>query len=65
MLGRDRSAVRTTCHRLPYQENVSSCPAYFRAHVAWIMAAFNILAKWGLELDDNDMVHLSIAEFSL
>ena len=39
--------------------------AYFRAHLAWIMAAFNTLAQWGLEVDDHDMVHLSIAEFSL
>jgi hypothetical protein len=38
---------------------------YFRAHVAWTMAAFNILAQWGMELDDKDMVRLSIAEFSL
>jgi hypothetical protein len=29
------------------------------------MAAFNILAQWTLEVDDNDMIHISIAEFSL
>jgi hypothetical protein len=39
--------------------------AYFRAHLAWIMAAFNILAPWTLEVDDNNSVHFSIAEFSL
>jgi hypothetical protein len=39
--------------------------AYFRAHVAWIMAVFNILAQWPLKVDDNDLMHLSIAEFSL
>jgi hypothetical protein len=39
--------------------------AYFRARVAWTMAAFNLLARWGLEIDDEDMVRLSIAEFSL
>ena len=39
--------------------------AYCRAHGAWIMAAFNILAQWTLAVDDNDMMHLSIAEFSL
>ena len=39
--------------------------AYFRARVAWIMAAFNILAQWTLEVDDHGRVHLSIAEFSL
>lgn len=38
---------------------------YFRARLAWTMAAFNILAQWGLEVDDNGVVHLSIAEFSL
>jgi hypothetical protein len=39
--------------------------AYFRARIAWTMAAFNLLARWGMEVDDHDMVHLSIAEFSL
>ena len=39
--------------------------AYFRARIAWTMAAFNLLARWGLEIDDEDMVRLSIAEFSL
>lgn len=38
---------------------------YFQAHLAWIMAAFNILVQWGLVIDDNDIVRLSIAEFSL
>jgi hypothetical protein len=39
--------------------------AHSRARVAWIMAAFNLLARWGLEIDDEDVVRLSIAEFSL
>jgi hypothetical protein len=39
--------------------------AYFRARLAWMMAAFNRLARWGLEIDDENMVRLSIAEFSL
>jgi hypothetical protein len=39
--------------------------AYFRARVAWTMAAFNLLARWGMEIDEDDMVRLSIAEFSL
>lgn len=38
---------------------------YFRARVAWMLAAFNLLAQWGLEVDDHDFIHLSIAEFSL
>ena len=36
-----------------------------RARVAWTMAAFHLLAQWGMEVDDHDMVRLSIAEFSL
>jgi hypothetical protein len=39
--------------------------AYFRARVAWTMAAFNLLARWSMEVDDHDVVHLSIAEFGL
>ena len=39
--------------------------AYFRARVAWTMAAFHLLAQGGMEVDDHDMVRLSIAEFSL
>jgi hypothetical protein len=39
--------------------------AYFWAHVGWMMVAFNILARWTLEVDNNDRVHFSIAEFSL
>jgi hypothetical protein len=39
--------------------------AYFRARLAWTMAAFNFLAQWSMEVDEHDMVLLSIAEFSL
>jgi hypothetical protein len=39
--------------------------AYFRARIAWTMAACNLLDRWGMVVDDHDMVHLSIAEFSL
>jgi hypothetical protein len=39
--------------------------AYFRARLAWLMAAFNILAQWGMAIDNNDRLCLSIAEFSL
>jgi hypothetical protein len=39
--------------------------ASFRARVAWTMAVFNLLARWGLEIDDENMVRLSIAAFSL
>jgi hypothetical protein len=37
----------------------------FGARVAWTMAAFNRLAQWGLEIEDEDMVRLSMAAFSL
>jgi hypothetical protein len=36
-----------------------------RARVAWTMAAFNLLARWDRAIDDENMVRLSIAEFSL
>jgi hypothetical protein len=39
--------------------------AYFRARVAWTMAAFNLLAQWGPEIDDENMVRLSLAGLSL
>ncbi len=39
---------------------------YFRARLAFTMAAFNLLATLhGLKPDENGFVHLSIAEFSL
>ena len=56
------SMLTTVCHCKQMHHRVW---AYFRAHLAWIMAVFNVLAQWTLEVDDNDMVHLSIAEFSL
>jgi tetratricopeptide (TPR) repeat protein len=36
-----------------------------RARVAWTMAACNLLARWGLAIDDEHMVRLSIAECGL
>jgi len=39
---------------------------YFKARLAFTMAAFNILVAWnGLQPDENGYVRLSIAEFSL
>lgn len=39
---------------------------YFRARLAFTMAAFNILVQWdGLKPDEKGYVHLSIAQFSL
>jgi hypothetical protein len=57
------SMLTQVCHikKLPHR-----VWQYFRAHLAYIMAAFNILAVWdGLEVDENGFVHLSIARFSL
>jgi hypothetical protein len=54
--------LTTVCHCKQRHHRVW---AYFRAHVAWIMAIFNLLAQWTLEVDDNDMMHFSIAECSL
>jgi hypothetical protein len=40
--------------------------AYFKARLAFTMAAFNMLAQWhGLQPDKQGFVALSIAEFSL
>lgn len=40
--------------------------AYFRMRLAYTMAVFNVLAQWyGLQADENGVIHLSIAEFSL
>jgi hypothetical protein len=40
--------------------------SYFRAHLAWTLAAFNLLVDWhGLCPDDQGRIHLSIAPFSL
>ncbi len=39
---------------------------YFRARLAYTMAAFNVLVDWfGLQPDNDGFIHLSIAEFSL
>ncbi len=39
---------------------------YFRARLAFVVAAFNLLMQWhGLNSDEDGIVHLSLAEFSL
>jgi hypothetical protein len=39
---------------------------YVKARLSYVTAAFNILATWhGLEVSEDGMTHLSIAEFSL
>jgi hypothetical protein len=56
------SMLTTVCHSKQVSHRVWTS---FRARIAWTMAACNLLARWGMVVDDHDMVHLSIAEFSL
>ena len=40
--------------------------SYVRARLAFVVAAFNLLVQWnGLTPDENGIMHLSIAQFSL
>jgi hypothetical protein len=40
--------------------------SYFEMRLAYSMSMFNVLASWfGLQYDENGVLHLSIAEFSL
>jgi hypothetical protein len=57
------SMLTTVCHlkKIAHQQ-----ADYFRARMAFTLSAFNLLVQWhGLCPDENGMVHLSIAEFSL
>ena len=57
------SMLTTVCH-LKHQHHWRA--DYFRARMAFIIAAFNLLVQWhGFQPDAAGMVHLSIAEFSL
>ena len=57
------SMLTTTCHIKKVSHRVW---AYFKARLAFTMAAFNILAQWhGLLPDEDGFIHLSIAQFSL
>lgn len=66
----DRMIIETTlsmltlvCH---FKKVMHRVWAYFESRLAYTMALFNILVQWhGLEPDDDGMVHLSIADFSL
>ncbi len=40
--------------------------AYFEMRLAYTVSMFNVLAQWyGLRADENGVIHLSIAEFTL
>jgi hypothetical protein len=62
------SMMHTVCHLKHMAHRVW---AYFRAHLGYMMAAFNILAQWYWHdgpvdvADEYGRVHLSIAHFSL
>jgi hypothetical protein len=57
------SMLTQVCHLKKVAHRVAD---YFRARLAFVIAAFNLLVQWdGLTPDANGMVHLSIAEFSL
>ena len=36
-----------------------------RARVAWTRAVLHLVARWGMAIDEHDMIRLSIAEFGL
>lgn len=57
------SMLTTVCHLKKVAHRQAD---YFRARLAYLLAAFNLLVQWhGFQPDANGMVHLSIAEFSL
>jgi len=57
------SMLTTICHFKKISQRVWD---YFKARLAFMMAAYNILVQWhGLRPDANGLVHLSIAEFGL
>ena len=66
----DRMMIETTpsmltlvCH---FKKMMHRVWVYFKTRLGYTMALFNILVQWhGLEPDDDGMIHLAIAEFSL
>ena len=57
------SMLTNVCHIKKTRHRVWD---YFRAHLGYPMAAFNIMAQWdGLEPDEHGVVRLSIARFTL
>jgi hypothetical protein len=57
------SMLTTVCHFKKVGHRVWTS---FQARLAYTLAAFNLLVQWhGLTPDENGVIHLSIAEFSL
>ena len=59
------SMLTTVFHSKKVGHRVWALWAYARARLAWMMAALNLLARSGMAIDEQDMVRLSIAVFSL
>jgi hypothetical protein len=57
------SMLTTICH---FKKVSHRLWAYFKARLAFTMAAYNLLVQWhGIHPDPDGFVHLSIAEFNL
>ena len=57
------SMLTVVCHFKRVSHRVWKC---LRAHLGWMMAAYNVLVGWyGLKPDEHGRIRLSIAEFSL
>lgn len=57
------SMLTTVCHLKRITHRTWD---YFKARLAFTIAAYNLLVQWhGLKPDHNGVIHLSIAEFSL
>jgi hypothetical protein len=57
------SMLTTVCH---FKKLFHRAWEYFKAHLGWMMATFNILTTWhGLVPDEEGFIKLSIAQFSL
>ena len=57
------SMLTVVCHLKKVRHRVWN---YFRARLAFTMAAFNLMVQWnGLKPDDEGLVRLAIADFSL
>jgi hypothetical protein len=57
------SMLTKVCHLKHVSHQVAD---YFRARLAFVFAAFNLLTQWhGIQPNEHGVVHLSIAEFSL
>lgn len=57
------SMLTLVCH---FKKSMHRAWNYFRARLAFTMAAFNVLAQWnGLKPDNDGFIRLAIADFSL